>query len=483
MEYKISVIIPVYKVEDYIKDCLESVVNQTLGINNIEVIIVNDCTPDNSMDIVNEYAEKYPSFKIINHEKNKGLGESRNTGLKNVSTDYVTFLDSDDFISKNTYKDSLLKIKESNSDLLIYNWEFFLENGEKEPRSIHQPNFTKNKTILNLKEDYNILFLTSAWNKIFSKRLFKYLNFPSSLYEDNISVIEAMLNSKKIYLSKDSTYYYRKNHDSLSRDISIKNPLELSTIIKKLFELSNKYPDYSNNLNLLILKFTNDILFWIYYYDWFIDDEKKIFNKLKSSVKAFSKENIDHFKKIFPNYPLYSEDILNIKNYDDETFLAKYKYFKPLAKVNPTANLYINTGNSFNEHEKIAINYNLQETNILAFNLESFKNIINLRFDPIEGAFVKVNIKNDSNFIISSANCDNSLNDDYQVFTNLDPSYVIEGEFNSISSIKFIFKLAILNDKDLNSLFEDKNNIINSLKKEIEDIKSNSKKGLFSFKR
>ena len=65
MSYELSVIIPVYNVEKYIGECLDSVVNQSIGIDNIEVIVVNDATPDNSMDIINEYVEKYPSFKVI----------------------------------------------------------------------------------------------------------------------------------------------------------------------------------------------------------------------------------------------------------------------------------------------------------------------------------------------------------------------------------------------------------------------------------
>ena len=74
MSHEISVVIPVYNVEQYIRQCLDSIVNQTLGIENIEVIIVNDQTQDNSMDIINEYASKYPSFKIITNDVNKGLG-------------------------------------------------------------------------------------------------------------------------------------------------------------------------------------------------------------------------------------------------------------------------------------------------------------------------------------------------------------------------------------------------------------------------
>ena len=172
MSHEISVVIPVYNVEQYIRQCLDSIVNQTLGIENIEVIIVNDQTKDNSMDIINEYASKYPSFKIITNDVNKGLGESRNAGLENVTSDYVAFVDSDDFISDNTLKDSLLKIKESNADLLIYNIKTYTGNEFIEEESVHNQNFSENLLVDNIVNYPKLFFSTSACNKIYHKSLF-----------------------------------------------------------------------------------------------------------------------------------------------------------------------------------------------------------------------------------------------------------------------------------------------------------------------
>ena len=172
MSYELSVIIPVYNVEKYIGECLDSVVNQSIGIDNIEVIVVNDATPDNSMDIINEYAEKYPSFKGISNKSNKGLGESRNIGLKYVTSDYVTFLDSDDFISQNAYEDSVSKIKKFGCDLLIYNWETYTGSDYVEPISVHQQNTLENKVIDDINQNPKLVFSTASWNKIYHKSLF-----------------------------------------------------------------------------------------------------------------------------------------------------------------------------------------------------------------------------------------------------------------------------------------------------------------------
>ena len=116
MSYKLSVIIPVFNAEDYIKECLDSVVDQSLGIDNIEVIIVNDNSCDSTLDIISQYTDKYPSFKLISNKSNLGPGESRNMALKEVSSDYVTYLDADDFISQNAYEDALSKINEFNAN-------------------------------------------------------------------------------------------------------------------------------------------------------------------------------------------------------------------------------------------------------------------------------------------------------------------------------------------------------------------------------
>ena len=206
MSYKLSVIIPVYNAEDYIKESLDSLVNQSIGIANIEVIIVNDNSSDNTLKIITKYLDKYPSFKLITNKTNLGPGESRNIALREVTSDYVTYLDADDFISQNAYEDCLNKIEEFKADLLIYNWETYTGSDYVEPINIHQQNTTENKLIADIK-DYPKLFLSTApWNKIYHKSLFKYLKFSKGFYEDNIVAILALINAKRIFLSKDSTY-------------------------------------------------------------------------------------------------------------------------------------------------------------------------------------------------------------------------------------------------------------------------------------
>lgn len=472
MSYKLSVIIPVFNAEDYIKECLDSVVDQSLGIDNIEVIIVNDNSCDSTLDIISQYTDKYPSFKLISNKSNLGPGESRNMALKEVSSDYVTYLDADDFISQNAYEDALSKINEFNADLLIYNWETYTGSDYVEPINIHQQNTLENILITDIKQNPKLFLSTAPWNKIYHRSLFKYLKFSKGFYEDNIVAILALINAKRIFLSKDSIYYYRKNSDSTTENITVDSSIHLSNSIKEIFDLRYEYPEFLNDLKLLNINFIYDILFWTYYYNWALADELKIINKLKSVIIPLKKEDIDRFKQLFPDKLSYEKDILDLDKYDAETFLAKYKYFNRLNKVNSQASLYVDTGKGFNESDKVAIDYSPLKKNNLEFSLENFGNISKLRFDPLEGSFIKCRITN--NLPISDANCDNSVDDDYQIFTNLDPCYVLDADFSDISSIQINFDLEILTNNDIANLFRQKDNIIN-------DLQVKPKKRKFSF--
>jgi glycosyltransferase involved in cell wall biosynthesis len=459
MSYELSVIIPVYNVERYIEQCLESVVNQSLGIENIEVIVVNDQTPDNSMSIVEKYAQKYPSIKIVTNEVNKGLGLSRNAGLSNATSDYVTFLDSDDFISLNTFEDSITKLKDFGCDLLIYNWKVFTDDGPEEPLNIHNQNTNEDKVIEDIAEFPQIFLLTSACNKIYHKSLFKYLNYEKGLYEDNIVTASVLLNSNKIFLSKDSTYFYRKNSSSITESIGLDNVLDLSKSIKLLFALDDEYPNYFSQIKLLIIKFIDDVLFLLFNHDWTLNEELLIVDNLKSAVGDISQEDLNNFNEIFPDYQTsYIEECLDLHELSSELFLAKYKYFNRLPKVKSQASLYIDDGNGFSEASKIGIDYVPQKENKLTFDLSQFSNIHNLRFDPLEGAFIKAKINNLS---VIDSNCDNSIDDEYQIFLTLDPSYILDCVVDSDLTIDF--NLEFIDNSEMANLFAEKNNIINEL--------------------
>ena len=215
---RISVIIPVYNGAKYLRECLDSVVNQTLGIENIEVIVVDDSSTDNSVDIINEYASKYPSFKLIKQEPNQGSGPARNLGLKHVTNDYVTYLDCDDYISLDAYEKALnIFNKDSSVDLVMYKWEEFNENGLLNSKDIAKTSLEKHKIVTSLNQSPELIFATYAYIKVYSRRLFKYLDFPPLSYQDNIASARVMINARRIYIADDICCYYRQRSDSTSK--------------------------------------------------------------------------------------------------------------------------------------------------------------------------------------------------------------------------------------------------------------------------
>lgn len=461
MNPELSVIIPIFNGDKYLKECLESIKNQSIDLENLEIIIINDNSTDSTEDIINEYASKFPNFKLISNSENLGAGESRNIGIREVKTDYLTFIDCDDFISANAFEDSLIKIKENNADLLIYNWETYTGSDYVEPVNIHQQSTDKNTLLKSLDENPKLIFSTASWNKIYHKNLYKYLNFSNGTYDDNVAVVSAIINSNKIFLSKDATYYYRKNLDSTTENVTPKHAFDLADSMLELASLGN------NHVNLLIINFLNDILFWVYNYNWDINAEIQIIDKLSSfNIKS---NDLDKFSSLFKDKLLFEEDILNLSKWDSKTFLAKYKYFNRLNKVKSQASLYIDIGNGFNEQDKILIEYVPALNNRLVFDLSNFSNILNLRFDPLEGDFIKSKL---NNINITGANCDNSISDEYQLFTNLDPYYIFEAKFDDKLTIDF--DLIFLNKNDIVNLLNEKINKSN-------EINQKTKKSRFKF--
>ena len=122
---KVSVIVPVYNVEKYLEKCLDSLVNQTL--KEIEIIIVNDGSPDNSHKIIDKYTKKYKNIKAYLKE-NGGLSDARNYGLKKASGEYIAFLDSDDFVKEDMYQKMYEKAKSGNFDMIVCDLNYKSEN-------------------------------------------------------------------------------------------------------------------------------------------------------------------------------------------------------------------------------------------------------------------------------------------------------------------------------------------------------------------
>lgn len=215
----VSIIIPIYNVEQYVRQCMESVIGQTIDHSLLECIVVNDCTPDRSMDIVNEVVGKYKSeggvmsITVLNHEQNRGLSASRNTGMKEATGEFVYFVDSDDYL----YPDSLKILmsyhqREPEADVIIGN--FYDESQDR-----HCYRFAKAKTI----RDMNNLYIgntkkTTVWNSLIRHSILveNNIEFVEGIYfEDNLFSFQIYPLMKKVVIAPEETYFYRKNPEGI----------------------------------------------------------------------------------------------------------------------------------------------------------------------------------------------------------------------------------------------------------------------------
>lgn len=211
----ISIIVPVYNVEKYIKKCLNSLIKQTY--KNIEIIIVNDGSSDNSLSICQKFAEEDKRIKIITQE-NKGLSGARNTGLSLAKGKYISFIDSDDYVSNNYIEKMYLAIKSSNADICCCDFWYVSEDDNKWTfKNKKNKIFTKEEALIDIftgTQNTEIM----VWNKLYKTNLFFDNDIKFDLgktNEDNFIMYKLYDKASKIVLIKDKLYYYLQRNDSI----------------------------------------------------------------------------------------------------------------------------------------------------------------------------------------------------------------------------------------------------------------------------
>ena len=276
MNELISVIINVYNGQNYIKKCLDSIINQTY--KNIEIIIVNDGSTDKTLDILKEYKDK--RIKIIT-TKNQGLSLSRNTGIDNSKGNFLYFVDVDDFIENDTIEYLYKLQKKYNSkitlcdSLNIYDYNF--KNKKLEEKiTIQTPKEMIKKILL------NIGYVGTIWNKLIDKKLFEKIKFENRIVNDVVVMYKLYIESEKIIYSNQKKYYYLKHNDSIvakrekERQIDMyKASLERYNYIKKM------YPEFIENEAGMLL-----MIFNLYLKDY---EKIKEFYKKEKIKKTYNK--------------------------------------------------------------------------------------------------------------------------------------------------------------------------------------------------
>lgn len=255
MKFLISVIIPVYNVEAYISECLDSIIKQSIGLRNVEVLIINDGSTDGSVKIIENYLNKYQSLKVVNLKRNCGTGIARNIGLQHANGEYIAFIDADDYISLNTFEHVISCFHQTSCDIVLYEYDYVSPSGKKYPRNPSANLFEEDCLISDIKDFPEIIFATSVCNKVFKKSLLNDLKFTESRMEDvRISTLTTF-KATSIYVTNQCKYYYRKREAKRksktdSYYIDKQNYLDHLQVNYELENLKFEYPQFKNLITL-----------------------------------------------------------------------------------------------------------------------------------------------------------------------------------------------------------------------------------------
>lgn len=230
---KISIIVPIYNTEKYLEKCLESIISQ--DYKNLEIILINDGSTDNSLSICKKYERKDKRIKLINND-HLGVAESRNIGLKYATGDYIGFVDSDDFIDKDMYKTLIDFSEKYNADISMCRFCYFNDDSEIITEKSNSQ-FCK----LNSEQALNFLLVDKVITnhltlKLFKKELFKNILFPKEKKFEDISTMYKLINksNKIIYITRQ-LYYYRVRYDSICKNITLESICDFLDVHYKRF--------------------------------------------------------------------------------------------------------------------------------------------------------------------------------------------------------------------------------------------------------
>ena len=292
MKIKVSVIVPVYNVEKFIDKCLNSLVKQSL--KEIEIIVVNDGSPDNSQKIIDKYVKKYPEKVQSFIKENGGQGSARNIGIVKAKGEYISFVDSDDWLDLDALEKMYSLAKKDNSDIVICDMVD------------HYANYT----IYHNCTKYNSVFevTPSACNKIFKKELIKDFRFLSKLwYEDFNFTTKILFNTDKISNISEGFYHCNCGHESTMNNNNSKKNLDMIIIMDDIINYLKENKKYDKNI-VSYLIFDHILITTI---------NRLAFQKSKDKKETiniflkYCKDNISNYTKL----PFYNKISRNRKNH------------------------------------------------------------------------------------------------------------------------------------------------------------------------
>jgi glycosyltransferase involved in cell wall biosynthesis len=236
---KISIVTTVYNIENYIEQCLNSLVNQTY--NDLEIVIVNDCSTDNSMNIVNMFNDE--RIKIINHPTNMGAGQARRTGIEACTGDYIITVDGDDWLDLDFIEKLAINAEETNADIVSGGITYVMEENYMEIKRF-LPHISENIAKFQDYGNKKIIFLN---NKLVRKSMYDIVPYSTRRYcEDTPVILPLLYHANKVSYVDVQGYYYRQHNNSLCHRVNqFEQALYKALCSQEMQEFfNNKSPEY-----------------------------------------------------------------------------------------------------------------------------------------------------------------------------------------------------------------------------------------------
>lgn len=321
----ISIIVPIYKVEKYLNRCIDSILNQSY--KNIEVILVDDGSPDNCGKICDEYLLKDNRIRVI-HKENGGLSSARNAGLDIATGDYIGFVDSDDWIEPKMYETLIENVIKYNAQISVGGVVDLLEEGNK--YTSIKSTFDGNIKIecLNKEDAMKKFFLGSwsAWDKIYKREVHEKIRFPEGeINEDEAIAMQILDNCEKIVYTNEVFYNYIKRSDSITTSEFSEKKLDWYKNCKRNLEFIKE--NYSSLNEYAEVRFCNSIMWSLRCIAIENKDFKDSINMLLSNLR-------DNKKELLNNNLISKKEKMWIKILLYTSFLNNIFIFKLLVKMN-----------------------------------------------------------------------------------------------------------------------------------------------------
>ena len=286
---KISVVIPVYNVEKYLSECLDSVVNQTY--KNLQIILVDDGSTDFSGKICDVYAEKDNRITVV-HQKNAGAGAAKNTGLELIDGDYFSIIDSDDYIELDMYEKMVNSLEKYNADIVQCLFRNVYVNDSFDRKYKIKGNYPKVLTSKSFLKEYLYDWKYAIFaNKVFKSSLLKEIRFPvGRKIDDEFFTYKLVCNAKKVVNIDNILYNYRMRKTSVMNENDTDRLIydRIDCFIERYNYVSDIYPSLKKKYNLKL------------YYDLlYFKDSAKDNGKILSLINNFSRKKSNGFDKLY----------------------------------------------------------------------------------------------------------------------------------------------------------------------------------------